>query len=98
MTNAQTILSQLGGNKFRVMTGARDFVGSDNALHFALPARMARNKANKVRVTLTPADLYTVEFFAARGVSLKSISTHGDVYADQLAALFEAETGLATRL
>ena len=37
LTVANTILQQLGGNKFRVMTGAKNFVGSNDALTFRLP-------------------------------------------------------------
>ena len=32
MTVAKTILEQLGGNKFRMMTGAKNFMGFSNGL------------------------------------------------------------------
>ena len=35
---ANTILAQLGGLRFIVMTGARDFIGGDYHLIFSLPA------------------------------------------------------------
>lgn len=97
MQIAQTILAQLGGNKFVAMTGAKSFVGIENGLMFMLP-RGAKNKANKVRITLTPADLYKVEFMKIRGVELKTISAHEEIYCDMLQELFTKETGLETRL
>lgn len=99
MTTAQTILAQLGGNRFRAMTGADNFTGSADALTFSLP-RGAKNKANKVRVTLTPADLYTVEFFrlARRALVCETVGTVEGVYADQLARVFETATGLRVSL
>lgn len=98
MQVAQTILQQLGGNRFVAMTGARDFVGLERGLLFSLPQRLTTNKANKARVTLAADDTYTVEFFSIRGVNVKTISDHSMVYADNLAALFTEQTGLAVRL
>lgn len=92
---AQTILAQLGGRKFIAMTGAKNILGGDNCLQFQIPTS---NKINRVRITLTPADTYTVEFFNVRGVNYKLISITEDVYCDMLAGLFEMETGLATTL
>jgi hypothetical protein len=97
MTIAQTILQQLGGNKFIAMTGARDLAAGSNSLqfHFAKGA----NKANICRVTLETTDTYMVQFFNRRAFDVRNV---GDVkrgiYADQLQELFTAETGLLTRL
>ena len=97
-----TIMEQLGGGRFIAMTGARDFIGDEpNAvLAFALPGRLAAKGINKVRVTLTPADLYTVEFFklARRGLVCETVETVEGVYADQLGRVFESVTGLAVSL
>lgn len=98
MQVAQTILQQLGGNRFVAMTGARDFVGLENGLVFALPQRLCVNKANKVRVRLASDDTYTVEFFSIRGQNVRTISDHSMVYADNLAQLISDQTGLAVRL
>jgi hypothetical protein len=46
MTVSQTILSELGGNRFIAMTGSKNFVGSDDALSFKL--------AKYMRIVLTP--------------------------------------------
>ena len=98
MTTAQTILAQLGGNRFCAMTGAKDFIGLPRGLMFALPLRMCANKANKVRIELDDSDTYKVEFFNIRGTTVKPISTHELVYADRLAQTISDQTGLAVRL
>jgi hypothetical protein len=98
MQVAQTILGQLGGNKFVAMTGAKQFVGMEDGLMFAVPKTLCVNKANKVRVTLLPSDTYRVEFFAIRGVNVKTISEHDGVYAEDLRRVFEDETGMRTSL
>lgn len=98
MQVAQTILQQLGGNRFAVMTGAKNFVGSDDALSFALPSNFARNGINRVRVTLQPSDTYTVTFFKIRGTKVAEIATRDDVYADSLQTVFKHVTGLDTHL
>lgn len=105
MTNqeiARTILAQLGGNRFVAMTGARNFIAMEGGgLYFTLP-RMSGVKINRVRVTLTPADTYTVEFFrvyrARKTDQQDLIARATDVYCDTLAATFEDVTGLATSL
>jgi hypothetical protein len=94
-TTAQTILNQLGGNKFIAMTGAKNFVGSDKELMFQLPTN--QSKGNKMRITLN-ADLYTVEVFKIRGVEVKTMASREMVYADQLRSVFTSITGLETSL
>ena len=96
MTIAKTILSQLGGNHFIVMTGAKNLTDLGNGISFKI-MRNAK-KVTHVRITLTPLDLYKVEFLKCRGFEISTISEHDMVYADQLASLFEAETGLYTYL
>ena len=95
---ANTIRQQLGGNKFSAMTGASNFIGSADALSFRLPSNFAKDGINAVRVTLTPADTYTVKYLKVRGTNLKEIKVSEDVYADQLQADFKAVTGLDTHL
>ena len=97
MKIAETILVQLGGTKFLAMTGAKNLVALEDGLMFMLP-RGTKNKANKVRITLDRYDTYQVEFMKIRGVDLKTISTHKNIYCDMLQELFTRETGLETRL
>lgn len=98
MSIAHTILEQLGGNRFRAMTGARDIVAMDRGLTFRLPRGLARNGINSVVVQLDASDTYTVMFNKRRGLELRHIAAHTMVYADQLQTIFKAETGLDTRL
>jgi hypothetical protein len=97
MEVAQTILQQLGGRRFLTMTGARDLTGYADALAFKLP-RFSGVKVNYVKLTLTPADTYTVEFSRIHGRTVTKLSEHTDVYCDQLQRLFEKVTGLRTSL
>jgi hypothetical protein len=96
---AQTILSQLGGNRFTAMTGAKNFAGDDNSLTFRLPSNgFCKDSINCVKITLTPMDVYTMEFMRVRGVKVKKVSTFDMVYCDQLQSIFSHATGLLTRL
>lgn len=94
-TTANSILAQMGGNKFTAMTGAQ-CVTTPDALHVHLP-RAARG-VNSIVIRLDPTDTYTVLFNKRRGLNLKQIAAHSGVYADQLQTLFTTETGLATHL
>ena len=62
-----------------------------------------RNKGRYagVRIELTPADVYDMHFIRSRkvdGVLKIEDTTHEGVYCDQLAEIFERETGLVTSL
>lgn len=92
LTVANTILCQLGGNMFRAMTGARDFLGDARSLRF----RIGRNAhaITAVRVTLEADDTYTVDFIRGAGTRAYVARTRTGVYADVLRAVFELETGM----
>ncbi len=93
---ARTILQQLGGNRFTAMTGAKNFVGSRNSIQFSI----GRNSAGitKVRIVLTPADEYNVEYYKGAGVNLKLVKKSEGIYADQLQENFTDNTGMDTSL
>jgi hypothetical protein len=98
MSVAYTILAQLGGSRFKMMTGAKDFIASQDALSFKIGSG-AKNKINGVRVILKPDDTYTVEFYRLkRGEYTPPMVTVEDVYNDNLQAIFTAETGFYTNL
>ena len=97
---AQTILSQLGGNRFVAMTGCSNFLSDTHSLSFKLP-RGCKNKATHCTVTLDASDTYTVEFVKCNmraAVYRQVVAKTSMVYADQLCELFTAATGLYTRL
>ena len=98
LTVANTILEQMGGRRFAVMTGAKNFVGSDRALSFRLPSNFATDGINAIRVELTPADTYTVTFSKVRGTKVTTIHEVDDVYCDVLADVISRRTGLALSL
>lgn len=106
MNVTQTILAQLGGNRFIAMTGAKNFVSSETGLSFQLPAHFAKKKIIGVRITLQPDDLYRVEFFAKAkrdpilkvSVGVDLVEAYDGIYADTLRWLFTDVTGLETRL
>lgn len=100
MTVAKTILEQLGGRRFMAMTGAKNFMGSESALDFRLPAKsgFVKNGINHVRVVLTPMDTYVVIFNRIRDFKVTEVSKHEDIYAEDLQELFLRETGLDTHL
>lgn len=97
MTVANTILEQLGGRRMLMMTGASQLVGGAAMIMFKIGTG-AKNKINKVRVTLDAFDTYTFEFFYIRGVNVKTVAKHEGIYADMLQDIFTKETGFFTKL
>ena len=100
MTVAKIILEQLGGNKFRAMTGAKNFLGDDNSLSFRLAGGGGRVKdgINYVKITLTPTDLYDLEFSRIRARTVTRVARETSIYADMLPEVFRLHTGLHTSL
>ena len=108
MKVAETILQQLGGNRFVAMTGAKNFVADGNTLRMSLPRNAS--KANRLYITLDASDTYTMRFFHYSPARLnrktytwsddkvKEIKTLHDVYCDQLQEVFIAVTGMYTHL
>ena len=101
MQIAQTILDQLGGNRFASMTGAKNFIGKPNALQFSLPARFAKNKATIVEVELNEDhDLYVLRFYKFNRAKLSTqlIEEIDQVHVEDLRRVFTYRTGLDTSL
>lgn len=97
MTVANTILDQLGGKRFLVMTGAKNLVGDSDSLMFKLP-RNGKDGSNKWKITLTPMDVYHVETYFVRGTTFRKCSDFDDIYAENLVDLFERTSGFRTKL
>ena len=94
---ANEIYRQLGGNRFRVMTGARNMVSTENGIRM----RIGRNKtnANYMEVVLNSMDLYDITFAKVTKMGeMKSVRTYDNVYNDMLVSLFESHTGMYTTL
>lgn len=90
---ALTVLAQLGRVTL-AMIGANGFVSSTDSISFKI---RGSTKVSHIRITLTPADTYTVKFQKVRGRTVKDVSTDEDVYCDSLHGLIESRTGLCTR-
>lgn len=88
---AKTIIAQLPRNAFRMM-GAKDLMDHGNGLSF----RVGRNakKVTHVHITLEPSDVYSVVFYAKRGIKCRTVSEVHMVYADGLGAALEGHTGM----
>ena len=102
MTVANTILAQLGGGRFRAMTGARDFVGGENFLQFGLPSA-GPERINKIRIEYNDAhDLYSVALYRQRrrgGIfDIKMLDDAHYLDVEAMRAYISGRTGLALSL
>ena len=94
---ANEIYRQLGGNRCRVMTGAKMMVSTENGIRM----RIGRNKtnANFMEVSLNSLDLYDVTFAKLTKMGeMKSVKPYDNVYNDMLVSIFESHTGMYTTL
>ena len=94
---AETILKTLGGNKFCMMTGAKNLAGDENSLSM----RIGRNSSNSnyLKITLNSMDLYDMKFAKlTRMGELKSVKEYDNVYNDSMVEVFEKHTGMYTKL
>lgn len=94
MEVANTILRQLGGGRFIMMTGATCYADT-NALVVKFKGS---KKANYLRIELTPSDLYHMKFLKVWGTKSKEVAEYDRVYADMLRDIFTEVTGLYTKL
>lgn len=93
---ANTISSQIGSRAL-FMIGAKNLCASENSLSFKIMGNA--KKVTHIRVTLTLSDTYRVEFLRCVGTKpLVTIADRDDVYAENLLAVIESETGLRTSL
>ena len=65
-----------------------------------LQFRIGRNDkgVNNIKITLTPLDLYDVEFHAIRTPNVKLKSEAKGIYADMLHQSIESNTGMRTSM
>jgi len=98
--DANLTLNQLaqannGARRLIAMIGAKHISYSETDNHVAFRfMRGASNKANYIKITLTDADLYDVEFGKIHGLNYRVISKSDGLYEDMLKEHFESETGL----
>ena len=92
---AFTILDQIGGQRRLVtMTGAKDFLVSEDSVQFAI-GRGAKDGINKVVIKLNGWDTYDVTFYRVtkRGLNCKLVVEHNGIYAEDLQRVFTDATG-----
>jgi hypothetical protein len=87
----KTIVQQLGGNRFVMMTGAKFLFLSDS-----VSIKLTIGSMKSVDVRLEADDTYTV-FGVSRKKSIKPTLLNG-IYAEDLAKVFTSITGLDTHL
>ena len=104
---AYTILMQLGGKKFLVMTGADALMAAgrtDSNPNPWLRMNLRKNQAqvNRLKITLMPTDTYKVEFYRQVLVDWEPVISHQQtfemVYGEDLPSLFTSVTGFDTHL
>ena len=95
---AQTILNQLGGGRFVMMTGAHNLSCSDDKCGTLMLKFKGSKVANYLKISLTAMDLYDVEFGKIWGGKYKVVKEVSGYYNDMLVKLFEETTGLYTSL
>lgn len=100
IATAEEILRQLGGRRFALMVGAKNFMSIENGLQFALPNRFAKDGINKVRVVLDGDDTYTVTFWRTQSKApyVFPVAACPGVYNEELQSVFKEQTGLDTKL
>ena len=94
---ARIIWEQLGGNKFRMMTGAKNLLN----LGDGLAMKLGRNSSNSnyLKITLNSMDTYDMEFAKlTRMGEKKSVRMVYNVYNDMLKSVFTEHTGMYTSL
>jgi len=95
---AETILQQLGGNKFRVMTGASRFTTGGDGRWLGFKIGRNATQCNWVHVQLNAKDLYDITFSRMAAGKVKTLQVYNDIYNDQLVPIFEQYTGMYTKL
>jgi len=93
---AQEILSQLGGQQFKAMTGANNFGATDNSMSCKIMPN--QTGANYVIIKLNALDYYDIEFVSVRAGKRKVKESYQNIDCEQLRGIFEDATGLRTSL
>ena len=108
MKVANTILQQLGGNRFLTMTGSDKLTVINNGLRMNL--RRNKSKANMLEIKLNPMDEYEMEFkkfipgklnkktYEYSEAKIETVKRYDGVYFDMLQEIFTSETGMYTKL
>jgi len=91
---AETIMDQLGGNRFIAMTGCKRPFVILNGVQFKIGRNSSR--CNTIKITLDVSDTYTMEFLYVSVKGVKELETVSGIYNDALQGCFTNFTGLYT--
>lgn len=94
---AKEILSQLGGNKFVAMTGAKNLAHGPDYLSFKIGKNSGGVTHVKIRLD-KGKDLYDMTFYKVRGAEMKTLKDIKGVQVGDMAKIFTDTTGLHTSL
>lgn len=98
---AQTILQQIGGRRFSVMTGSKNFTDIGKGLRMNLACN--KTQANRLEIVLDEGtDTYIMKFYRQvitkdLEVKVTEVANYDMVYFDMLEEIFTSVTGLYTR-
>ena len=96
MNIAGTIIDQLGGSKFMIMTGSKNFLSTATGILFHI---VGCKKYNRCQIKLTNRDDYDVMFFRLTSrLDIVSKKVLNGVFCDGLQDIFTSETGLLCSL
>ena len=94
MTVAREILRQLGGQgQVGLLLGVTQFAGDSSSIRVKFRAK-AKDGVNCFKVTLTPMDTYTVNFYKVARSTWEDVAEVDDVYCDNLVEVIEDRLGL----
>jgi hypothetical protein len=93
MDVANEIYRQIGGRRFAIMTGAKQFAGDADSLRFRIMKNAKRIAI--VLIRLNGLDLYDLTFYGANGQVKEKAE---NVFAENLESVFTGATGLYTSL
>lgn len=95
---ANTILEQLGGRRFAIMTGAKEFGQTEKGLYFKLPG------GKHFKIVLNGNDLYDMSyirngrFYKGNYIDAKTLSHRDDICVENMREVFTSMTGLYTSI
>lgn len=96
---ASTILKQLGSGTFMTITGANNFIATEQGLQFDLPhnKNYVRKNISRVHVIRECDDTYTLKGFRFKNREASEIDSQSGILSDMLVDAFEEMTNLTAR-
>jgi hypothetical protein len=93
---ANIIIEQLGGARFKAMTGSYNYIDTGKGLRITL--RRNLSGAKWLLITLNSLDTYDVKFIKLRKGEAITVAEYKNVYWDMLPQIYESVTGQYLKL